>query len=147
MKTLLQNIAHTTLLAELPNRTVGTATAATFVSVSGYESNVITFNLGTANDPGSVTLFRILQGTAATPGAGTKVIGAGTLTTFTNGGSAYAIEVKSDQLDAGNGYTFIGAEVVTTTAGSATYGVHLIQHNARNAPPASGFGGTVMVLT
>jgi hypothetical protein len=141
---LLSRIKQTVLLTELPNRTAGTATAATFVSASGFENHTIIFNLGTANDAGSVTAFRVLQGTAASPGGSTVLVAGGTLTSFTNGGSAYAVEIKTNQLTAG--YDYIGAEVVVASAGSATFGVRLLQYNARNQPTSSGFGGTVQVL-
>lgn len=148
MHDFLSKVTQTNLLPPLPNRTAGTATASTFVSAGNHEYHVFQLNLGTANDAGSVTAFRVLQGTAATPGASTKLVTGATLTSFTNGGSVYGIEIKSDVLDSANGFTFIGCEVVVSTAGTATYTAQLIQHGYRNAPPTStGFAGTVQVLT
>jgi len=146
MKNLTVNSAFGQLLTTQSVAGSGSAAATSRFDVAGAETVTILLALGEVDAATTIT-FKLTQSDAASSG-NTKDIDEAALTSVVTAGknSLYAITVNANQLDATNGYRYVGASYTITNAKNVLMSVVAISSRLRSAPPASsGLAQNVLV--
>lgn len=149
MHTLTENVVFKQLLA--PQTITGTGAfvnAGTRESVAGAESIVVLIDVGNAD--ASTTLdFKLVQADAASSGNVKDLTGAALaqINDSTGENKLYGIEVKADQFDWKNGFTFVTGAYNITNTKTVPLAITSIKHSLREAPAAAnGLTQTVFVV-
>lgn len=138
MKNFTVNSVFTQVLA--PQSVAGTGSAAapsTRVDTVGAESFTLLVSLGEI-DAATTIALKLTQSDAASSGNTKDIDGAELVNVVTAGKNAqYAITVNADQLDAANGYRYVGASYTITNAKNVLVSLVGVSSNLRTAPAAS----------
>ncbi len=149
MHTLTENTVFKQLLA--PQIVAGTGAyvnAGTRESITCAENAVVLIDVGNC-DASTQLDFKIVQADAASGGNTKDLTGAALaqIDDATGENKLYGIEVKADQFDWKNGYTFFTVAYRVTNAKNAPMSITGIKHNLREAPAANnGLTQSVYVL-